>query len=71
MTKTDKVLISVAVILAAINVYDFFYDGQQIRNLAGATGFALLAFGTYKNVSWATATGAVLAIGAIVVKHLA
>lgn len=71
MTTGNKIFVVVAGALAAINLIDFVFYGQQIRNLAGAVGFALMAFGRYKNMSLPMVAGAVLALGAIVVKYVA
>lgn len=70
MSTPSKVLVLVAVVLAAINLADFAFYGQQLRNLAGAAGFGLMAFGTYKNINWASIAGAALALGAIVLKYV-
>ena len=71
MSTTNKIFFVVAILLAAVNLIDFVFYGQQIRNLAGATGFALMAFGTYKDLNWASISDALLALAAIVVKYVA
>jgi hypothetical protein len=69
MSTAEKTFVVVAIVFAAVNITDFLFYGQQIRNLAGFAGFALMAFGTYKEQNWASISGAVLALVAIVVKY--
>lgn len=71
MTTSKKVLVVVFVLLAASNFVDFAYYGQNLRNLAGAAGFVLMAYGSIKNVNPATVVGAVLVIGSFVMRLVA
>ncbi|MBD9437639.1 hypothetical protein IB223_16200 [Pseudoxanthomonas sp. PXM03] len=71
MSTTNKIFVVIAILLAAVNLIDFVLYGQKIRNLAGAAGFALMAFGTYKDLNWASIFGAALALAAIVAKYVA
>ena len=59
-----------AVVFAVIHLIDFTFYGQSPRNLAGALGCALIAYGTRRQIRVATLAGAVLALGAIVVKYV-
>lgn len=38
-----------AVVLGAVNLIDYIYYGEQLDDLAAAIGFALMAYGAYKN----------------------
>ncbi len=49
LTSGAKVFLVVAVVLGAVNLVDFIFYGQQLYDLAAAVGFALMAYGTYKN----------------------
>ena len=44
-----KIFIGVAAVLAAVNMIDFIFYGQEIRHLLAALGFALMTYGTLKN----------------------
>ncbi|WP_313494678.1 hypothetical protein [Stenotrophomonas sp.] len=70
MSTTSKIFVTVAIVFAAVNFVDFVLYGNELRNLAGAAGFALMAFGTYKNLNWASISGAIFALGGIVAKYL-
>ena len=51
------------------NLVDFLFYGQQLRNLASGIGFALMAYGTYRNVQAASTVGLLLAAGSLVAKY--
>lgn len=67
--SSNKVFVVVAAVLAIVNLVDYVFYGQQLRNLAGAAGFGLMAFGAHKHRNWASIAGAVIAIGALVLKY--
>lgn len=69
MSTTNKVLVVVMIAFAAVNIIDFAFYGQELRNLAGAAGFSLMAFGSLNSCSWALVLGGLLAIGAILLKY--
>jgi len=69
MNDNNKIFVVVAVVLAAIFLFDFIFYGMQLRNLASTSGFALLAYGAYKDESVASFLGAVLVIGGFVIKY--
>ena len=70
MTTKDKVFVSAFILFAVINLIDFAFYGQNLRNLAGAAGFSLMAYGHHKEIAAASIIGTVLALGSIVVKYL-
>ncbi len=45
----DKAFLALAVVLAAISLVDFVFYGNHLRDLLLAIGFALMAYGTFKN----------------------
>lgn len=49
LTAGAKVFLVVAVVLGAINLVDFLFYGRKITDLVIAIGFALMAYGTYRN----------------------
>lgn len=49
---------------------NFAFYGQHIRDMAGATGFVLMAYGMYKDHKIAGLSGAALVLGSIAVKYL-
>lgn len=49
LTTGAKVFLAVAAILGLINLADFLFYGRQLTDLIVALGFALMAYGTYKN----------------------
>lgn len=69
MKTTNKVLVAVMIALATVNIIDFVFYGQELRNLTGAAGFFLMAFGSLKNRDWGLVLGGLLAIGAILLKY--
>jgi hypothetical protein len=71
MVTKNRVFVAVFILFAVINLIDFAFYGQNLRNLAGSVGFSLMAYGHHKEVHFASIAGAVLALGSIVVKYLA
>ena len=69
MNNNNKIFVFVALVLAVIFLFDFIFYGLQLRNLASASGFALMAYGTYKKHSVASFLGAALVIGGFVIKY--
>jgi len=53
-----KIFMGVAAILAAVNMIDFIFYGQELRHLLAAVGFALMTYGTLKNGFSLTRTAA-------------
>lgn len=49
LTTGAKVFLVIAAVLGAINLVDFLFYGRKITDLIIAIGFALMAYGTYKN----------------------
>jgi len=70
MAARNRLFLVVSLLLAAINLIDFVFYGQNLRNLVGAAGFGLMAYGDHKNVRVASVVGAVIALGSLVVKYL-
>lgn len=70
MATSDRVFVVVFILFAAVSLIDFALYGQNLRNLAGAVGFALMAYGSFRKVNVALVVGAVLALGSIVVKYV-
>lgn len=71
MATSRKFFLVLILIFAAINLVDFVFYGQSLRNLLGAAGFGLMAYGWHKHIRPISIAGAVLALGAIVAKYLA
>ncbi|WP_144409238.1 hypothetical protein [Pseudoxanthomonas suwonensis] len=71
MATSNKVFVVVFVLFAAVNILDFAFYGQGIRSLVGAAGFALMAYGSFRNANPALVVGAVLALGSLVMKYVA
>ncbi len=71
MATKNRVFVVVFVVFAAINLIDFALYGQNLRNLAGAAGFGLMAYGYHKESHFASIVGALLALGSILVKYAA
>ena len=69
LTTWNKVFVVVAILIAVGNLVDFVFYGQQLRNLASGIGFALMAYGTYRNVQAASTVGLLLAAGSLVAKY--
>lgn len=44
-----KVFICATVIIAFVNAIDFVFYGSEVRNLLGAIGFGLMAYGISRN----------------------
>ena len=70
LTTWSKVFVVIAVLLSLGNLVDFIFYGQELRNIASSIGFALMAYGTYRNVQAASLVGLVLAAGAIAARYL-
>jgi len=70
LTISAKVLVVFALIFMIINLIDFTFYGQEIRNIVAAVGLGLMAYGIYKRSNFASITGSVLAVGAIAAKYL-
>lgn len=71
MATSNRVFLVLFLLFAAINLIDFLFYGQNLRNLLGATGFGLTAYGWHKHFRSVSIVGAVLALGAILAKYLA
>ena len=71
MASSNRVFLVVFVLFAAINLIDFVFYGQNLRNLFGAAGFGLMAHGYHKNVRVASIAGSALALGSIIIKYAA
>ncbi|MFQ3208345.1 MAG: hypothetical protein ACI9IT_002511 [Glaciecola sp.] len=70
MTINNKFFVVFFSIFAVINLIDFTYYGQEIRYLVGATGYLLMAYGSYENKHLLAILGAALAIASIAVKYV-
>lgn len=70
MTNTNRFLPIFFLAFAVINLIDFAFYGQNLRNLVGAVGFGLMAYGCHKNHRSASIVGTVLAIGSVLVKYV-
>jgi hypothetical protein len=86
LTTRAKIFITAATLLGAAHMADFIFYGRHIPDLASGIGFALLAYGTYKNniggpspdspvprdkrAYYGSVAGLVLVIAAIAAKHL-
>lgn len=68
MKRDGKVILAVLVILSVVNVIDFIFYGQKTGYVALAVGFALMAFGTYKDSNNSSLIGAVIVIGGFIAK---
>ena len=66
----NRILFVAAVVIALIHVIDFVFYGQSPRNLAGALGFALIAYGTRRHLRSAVMAGAAIGLASIVAKYL-
>lgn len=71
MATGRKVFLVILLLFAAINLVDFIFYGQSLRNLFGAAGFGLMAYGWHKHRRPVSIVGVVLALGAILAKYLA
>jgi hypothetical protein len=49
LTMGAKVFLGVAIVLCVVNLADFVFYGRRATDLAVAAGFALMAYGTYRN----------------------
>ena len=50
MATSRKFFLVLLLIFAAVNLVDFVFYGQSLRNLLGAAGFALMAYGWHKHI---------------------
>jgi hypothetical protein len=48
-STSNKVIVGASALISAIHTTDFIFYGQEIRNLLGAAGFAMLAYGTLRS----------------------
>lgn len=71
MATSNRAFLVLFLLFAAINLIDFLFYGQNLRNLFGATGFGLMAYGWHKHFRSVSIVGAALALSAILVKYLA
>ena len=86
LTAGEKVFLAFAAVLSVINLVDFMFYGWRLLDLVVAVGFALIAYGTYRNgltgfgrrnetpvdrtAQYASGIGVAMALGAFVVEHL-
>ena len=49
ISNAAKLMLVVFVIVGAVRMIDFIYYGQELRTLVSGIGFALMAYGLYKN----------------------
>ncbi|WP_192282702.1 hypothetical protein [Xanthomonas sp. XNM01] len=70
MATRRGVLTAMLMLFAAARLVDFVFYGLLLRDLAGAGGFALLAFGHWRQADVATIGGAVLVLGAMLARHV-
>ena len=70
LTTWSKIFVVIAILLAIGNLVDFIFYGQQLRNIASALGFSLMAYGTYRNLQTVSALGLLLAAAALAAKYL-
>jgi|TARA_R110000868_G_scaffold88008_4_gene245582 hypothetical protein len=66
----NKLFVVFFTLFAVINLIDFSFYGLHLRNLVGALGYLLMAYGSYKNTYLLAIVGAVLAMGSIAVKYV-
>lgn len=71
MATRKNIFLALFLLFAVINLIDFTFYGQSLRNLLAAAGFSLMAYGWHKDNRSASIVGAVLALGAILAKYLA
>ena len=70
LTTLSKVSVVIAILLSLGNLINFIFYGQELRNIASSIGFALMAYGTYRNVQAASMVGLLVAAGAIAARYL-
>ena len=70
LTTWSKVSVVIAVLLSLGNLINLIFYGQELRNIASSIGFALMAYGTYRNVQAASMVGLLFAAGAMVARYL-
>ncbi|WP_156455927.1 MULTISPECIES: hypothetical protein [Stenotrophomonas] len=70
MTNSNRFLVVFFLVFAAINLIDFAFYGQNLRNLVGTAGFGLIAYGCHKNHRSASIVGVVLAVGSVLIKYV-
>lgn len=86
LSAGSKVFLAFAVVLSAVNFVDFVLHGWRIVDLCVGVGFALIAYGTYRNglvgfgsaderiidrpAQYASGIGVVLALGAFVAERV-
>lgn len=86
LSAGSKVFLAFAVVLSAVNFIDFVFYGWRIFDLCVGVGFALIAYGTYRNglvgfggademvvdkrAQYASGIGVVLALGAFVAERV-
>ncbi len=70
LTTWSKVFVVIAILLSLGNLINFIFYGQELRNIASSIGFALMAYGTYRNVQVASMVGLLFAAGAMVARYL-
>ena len=70
LTTWSKVFVVIAILLSLGNLINFIFYGQELRNIASCIGFALMAYGTYRNVQAASMVGLLFAAGAIAARYL-
>ena len=71
MATSNRVFLVLFSLFAAINLIDFMFYGQNLRNLFGAAGFGLMAYGWHKHIRSVSIVGAALVLSAILAKYLA
>ena len=70
LTSGDKVFLAFAFVFIVVNLIDFAFYGQHLRNAVAAIGLSLMAYGTYRKSKIFMIIGAVGALGAIAAKYL-
>ena len=81
ISNAAKVLLVVFVVVGTIRMIDFIFYGQEMRSALSGIGFALMAYGLYRNGlekraqdasgRYATYAGVILVLGAIAARFLA
>jgi hypothetical protein len=86
LTTGAKIFLVVAAILGSINLIDFLFYGKRPTDLLIAIGFALMAYGTYRNglrrfrdqaepprhrlANYASGVGVILVFGAVIASYV-
>lgn len=65
-----KIWLALFIIAATAYLIDFTFYGQRIHDIVGASGFGLMAYGTWKNNKIAANSGAALVFAALASKFL-